>query len=136
MLVRMATIRKDFDDDTCGALVRGTMEAKLSHLDGVLGRFEPSLAKLYLLEVYLGGDRAAAAAIGVPVTRVDRLIGGLCWMMVQAASRLYDLLLKTPGLKGVAERRLVAKLNRVMKRYGHAEFETDAKNYQPARSLS
>ena len=136
MMARSATLRRKFEDETCGALVRGTMEAEMPFRNTFLGWLEPSLARLYLMNVYLHGDPKAAAEIGVQVTTADKLKGGLCLMLIYGQRRLYNLLRRTPGLKTFVERRLVAKLQKVMAMYGDGEFETDAKNYKPAKSLA
>ena len=136
MMVRAATLRREFEDETCGALVRGTMEAEMPYRRSFLGWLEPSLARLYLMNVYLRGDPKAAEAIGVTVSTADKLKGGLCLILIRAHKALYTLLRRTPGLQTATERRLVAKLNRVMAMYGDGEFETDARQYQPAKSLA
>ncbi|CAN0535024.1 unnamed protein product, partial [Scytosiphon promiscuus] len=40
--------------------------------------------------------------------------------------------LSVPGLRGIAVGRLPARKRKLLKRYGHAEFTSDAEAYRPA----
>jgi len=56
---RMLTLRRGFDDTTCGALLRATMAADLGDLSTPQGRlreeFERSFSKIYFLENFCDG---------------------------------------------------------------------------------
>jgi hypothetical protein len=136
MNARSASIRQGFDDATCGALVRATMAAYLPP-DRSLGNrirnaLEGRVARLVLVKNFLGGNAQAARDMGVPVGPVDYVIGIAILSAITLKTALYSLALKTPGLKGLADRRLVAKIRRLLRRYGNAEFTTNAEAYRPA----
>lgn len=135
MNARGGTLRSGYDDSTCGELLRATMVADLKP-DHSLGSrvyelFENAFAKLFFVQNFMSGDKAKAASIGVPLTRRDTALAALAGLYVYARIKLYKLAALVPGLRGVADRRLVAKLKRQLASYGHAEFTTDASNYRP-----
>ncbi|HCJ18432.1 MAG TPA: DUF2236 domain-containing protein, partial [Hyphomonas sp.] len=51
---------------------------------------------------------------------------------ISAKMALYRFALSVPGLRGIADRRLTARIRKLLKRYGHAEFTSDAEAYRPA----
>ncbi|MBH1943111.1 DUF2236 domain-containing protein [Erythrobacter sp. YJ-T3-07] len=129
MLARQATLRADFDDATCGMLVRGTLEAELSHDDTPIGRIdrelERSFARAFFIRHFLKGDTARAKAMGVRYSMRDRKFAVFAAARIFSQLRLYDALATVPGVRDVADRHLVSKLQRLLKRYGHAEFVSD-----------
>lgn len=135
-LARYATIRDGWDDATCGALLRATMEAQLvpgeSLAERVKERFEKSFAKLYFLINFCDGKVARAAEMGVPITGGDRARAIVVALLVNLRMKSHALAQKLPGLAGMSDRRLVAKIARLLESYGHAEFTTDAAAYRPA----
>jgi hypothetical protein len=135
-LARYATIRDGWDDATCGALLRATMEARLVPGDSLAERvqesFEKSFAKLYFLINFCDGKTERALEMGVPITAGDRARAVLVALLVNLRMMAYNLALKVPGLAAIADRRLVAKIARLLESYGHAEFTTDAAAYRPA----
>ena len=137
MTARNQTLRKGFDDETCGALVRATLAAYLppdrSWPNRLFDTVERGFAKVFFLRQFLGGDLQAATRMGVSVTLADRVLFGLVAAMVVSRMAAYGLALKIPGLRDLADRDLVAQLRRHLVRYGHAEFTTDAAQYRPTR---
>jgi len=136
MTARGGTLRAGYDDKTCGELLRATMAADLRP-DASLGsriyeRFERSFAKLFFVQNFMAGDRAKAAAIGVPLTRLDVVQAAAAGLFVYGRIKLYALASHIPGLNRAADRRLVAKLKAQLASYGHAEFTTDAAQYRTA----
>ena len=136
MNARSGSIRQGFDDATCGALVRATLAAYLPP-DKSLGNrihdaLEKRLARLVLVKHFLGGNAQMARDIGVPVQRLDYAVAGMLFPVIAVKMALYEAALKVPGLRDVADRHLVAKLRRLLARYGHAEFTTDAAAYRSA----
>ncbi|MEQ6901582.1 hypothetical protein [Nocardioides sp. YIM 152588] len=133
LATRHATLRRDFDDDTCGRLVRATMSADIererSRLNSFRTPFERSMSKLSLVNAYLDGDRARAAAMGVPVTRGDRLRAAAAGAYLATQVVPFAVAARVPALRGAADRRLVRKVERVLRRYSGAEFTTDAATY-------
>lgn len=79
----------------------------------------------------MGGDRAKAASIGVKVGTRDIAVAGAAGVFVASRMGLYALASRLPGLRSVADRRLVAKLEKQLASYGKAHFTTDAAQYRP-----
>ena len=73
-----------------------------------------------------------AASIGVTLTSGDVALAAVAGLFIYARMRLYALAAHIPGLRGVADRRLIAKLKAQLVGYGHAEFTTDAAQYRPS----
>ena len=136
MLTRQATLRKAWDDDTCGELVRSTVTAKVANdklLRGALRqRMELSLSKLLLVRNHCGGDYAIARDMGVDITASDKVIGSLTALLMFSRLYAYRLAMKVPGLSGLVDRHLIRKLGRLLDGYGHARFESNAADYKPA----
>jgi hypothetical protein len=136
MNARGASIRQGFDDETCGTLVRATLEAylppdrKLGHR--LFNALEKRLARLVLVKHFLGGDSQKAREIGVPVGPLDYAVAMGLFPYISAKMALYRFALSVPGLRGIADRRLTARIRKLLKRYGHAEFTSDAEAYRPA----
>ena len=136
MNARGASIRQGFDDETCGTLVRATLEAylppdrKLGHR--IFNALEKRLARLVLVKHFLGGDSQKAREIGVPVGPLDYAVAMGLFPYISAKMALYRFALSVPGLRGIADRRLTARIRKLLKRYGHAEFTSDAEAYRPA----
>jgi hypothetical protein len=134
MSTRHATLRKAWDDTTCGELVRATMASYLApdktFRSRVRESFERSFSKSFFVRTYLNGDRARAREIGIPLTVADRGRAVVVGLLV--ASRLigYEIAAKIPGIRDRADRRLVRKLTRILDQLGHAEFTTDASAYR------
>lgn len=137
MDARNATLRKGFDDATCGELIRATLSAytlpdrKFGHR--LFNAIEQRFARLVFIKQFLNGDSAAAAAMGVKVNRMDYVIAAIVGLGIALQMTLYRMALKIPGLKAYADKRLTAKIRKLLNRYGHAEFTTDAEAYRPAR---
>lgn len=99
MLTRHATLRKAFDDATCGPLVKGAMAAELSN-DNSLGgrlsrRLEMGFSKAFFVRHFTDGDPAKAAKMGVTFTAADRFCAATAVLLVfpkmfayHAASRI------------------------------------------------
>src|SRR6478735_877986 len=135
---RQATLRKAYDDETCGALLRATMKAYLepyhSRLSRLHDRFERSFSKAFFVKRFLEGDDARAAEMGVALTRADRAQALAVALLAGGQVIGYGLALRVPGIAEVADRRLVAKLDRILGRLGHADFSSDAATYRPVHS--
>jgi hypothetical protein len=136
MNARGASIREGFDDETCGTLVRATLEAYLppDRKPGhrIFNALEKRLARLVLVKHFLNGDAERARRIGVPVGPTEYAVAAVLFPYIAAKMALYRFALFVPGLRKVADRRLTARIRRLLKRYGHAEFTSDAEAYRPA----
>ena len=73
-----------------------------------------------------GWGRESAGAAG------DVALAAIAGLFIYARIRLYALAAHVPGLRAVADRRLIAKLRAQLASYGHAEFTTDAAHYRPS----
>lgn len=138
MNARSGTLRSGYDDSTCGELLRATMAADLRPDNSRRARvhevFELAFAKLFFVKSFMGGDKAKAASIGVKLTSSDVALAAIAGLFIYARMRLYALAAYIPGVRGIADRRLIAKLRAQLVSYGHAEFTTDAAQYRPSAS--
>jgi hypothetical protein len=138
MLARQATLRGGFDEATCGALVRGTMNTELSHDPSPSGRLdrllERSFSKAFFITHFLQGDTSRAAAMGVRYSLLDRKLALIAAVRIFAQLRLYRALAEVPALRQIADQRLIGKLRRLLKGYGGADFESDGDAYRSAHS--
>ncbi len=136
MLARQATLRSAYDEETCGALVRGTMTTELSHDRTLLGQIdrelERSFSKAFFIRQFLQGDTARASRMGVAYGARDRRLALVAAGRIFSQVRLYDALARVPGVRDMADRRLVGKLEGLLARYGRADFTSDGEAYRPA----
>lgn len=134
LLTRAGTLRGGFDDATCGALVRATMAADLSHGTGFSARLdarmERSFAKVFFVRNFVDGDRRAASRLGVDVTPVDLVWAAATTLWILSHVRSYDLAARIPVLRDLADERLVQKLREFLAWCGHAEYATDGERYR------
>ncbi|MBP7705377.1 MAG: DUF2236 domain-containing protein [Caulobacter sp.] len=136
MNLRDQTLRKGFDDRTCGVLLRATLDAYLPKTDNLPNRvfntIERGFSKVFFVRTFLKGDQAKARSMGVVLTPADKLFFLGSAIFVGLRAKAYALAMRTPGLRDVADRILVRKIHRLLADYGHAEFTTDAAAYKPA----
>ena len=136
MLTRQATLRKAWDNETCGELVRSTVTADIANdhlLRGPLRkRMELSLSKLLLVKNHCAGDYSIAKDMGIDITASDRFIGSVTALLMFARLYAYRFAMRTPGLSQMADRHLIKKLNRLLTGYGQAKFESNSAEYRPA----
>ena len=134
--MRAATLRDGYNDATCGALMRATMQAKLFD-DSLQGKvyqwLEPSFAKLFCKRHFLANDPERAQQIGIILQPSDYVRAGIAMLMTAIQITAYRIALLIPGLDRLADRSLVRKIKRLLMHYGHADFTTDAETYRPAR---
>lgn len=133
MATRHATLRRAWDDDTCGALVRATMAADIAseekRSEKLLSQFERSFAKFVLGKMYLDGDFDRVREIGIPVTFVDVLRAMVAVGYLATKVGRYAIGLRIPPLREFTRRRLIARTEYLYSRLGGAEFRTDASEY-------
>jgi hypothetical protein len=136
MNARGATLRAGFDDATCGELVRATLNAYLppdeSPENRLFDKVERRFSKVFFLRNFMNGDVAAARRMGVEVGPRDVMMFGVVALLVTSQLLAYRLARNVPGVSDLADARLVAKLRKQLKRYGHAEFTSDVEKYRPA----
>lgn len=136
MNARNGTLRSGFEDETCGALIRATMTAYLPPEKTfgykLFDTLERRFSRTIFVKFFLQGDNEAARKIGVPIGWKEYAVSALVAPMIAVQMASYGLALRVPGLRGVADRSLVRRIRKLLKRYGHAEFTTDAEAYKPA----
>lgn len=136
MMARTVSLREEFEDATCGELVRGTMNARLSSDSSLRGRayewMERGFSKYFLIRNFCNGKVSRAQEIGVSYHLPDRLATAVAIVVVVATSSYYRLGMSVPGLRTLLDRQLVNKLARLLDSYGHADYITDASQYKVA----
>jgi hypothetical protein len=135
--MRAATLRDGYNDATCGALMRATMQAQLfdDSLRGKVFRlFEPSFAKLFCARNFLSKDPDRARQAGITLTSLDYARASVAGLMIAIQMAGYQIALQLPLLGALADRALIRKINRLLTHYGHADFTSDADAYRPAQA--
>jgi hypothetical protein len=140
MTARNSTLRQGFDDETCGALIRATLNAYLppdrSLKNRLHDRVERRFAKAFFLRHFLNGDQAKAAAMGIEVGPADRLVFAAVALAVIGEMTAFKAADRIPVLRDVADAALVRRVRNLLARYGHAEYVTDAAQYRPAHAAA
>ncbi|TMR88312.1 oxygenase MpaB family protein [Nonomuraea basaltis] len=133
LATRHATLRKAYDDATCGALVRATMAAYLepdtSFTSRIRDRFERSFSKAFFIRSFLAADNDRATQMGIGLTRTDKLRATCVGLAIGTQMALYHALLKIPATANAADARLIMKLNHDLHRLGRPAFTTNAAAY-------
>ena len=136
IMARALSLREEFDDDTCGELVRGTMDAALLDDPSVRGRIhswmERGFSKYFLIQNFCDGKTARAEKIGIHYRLEDKLATALTILVIIASSGFYTLGMRIPGLRSLLDKKLVNKIASLLDSYGHADFITDASEYKLA----
>ena len=136
IMARALSLREEFDDDTCGELVRGTMDAALLDDPSVRGRIhswmERGFSKYFLIQNFCDGKTARAEKIGIHYRLEDKLATAVTILVIIASSGFYTLGMRIPGLRSLLDKNLVNKIASLLDSYGHADFITDASEYKLA----
>lgn len=136
---RALALRAGFDEETCGGLLRATLEADLIDTSTAQGqvraRLERSFAKVYFMQNFCNGSDKAAARYGVKIRAIDKLRATAVGVGLMGQMRLYGVAAKTPVVRHLADQRLVGKLRGYLGSLGHAEFTTDAAKYKPSAAI-
>ena len=136
IMARALSLKEEFDDDTCGELVRGTMDAELLDDPSVRGRLhswmERGFSKYFLIQNFCDGKSARAEEIGIHYRLEDKLATGVTILVILASSGFYTVGMRIPGLSRLLDRQLVHKIASLLDSYGHADFITDASEYKLA----
>ncbi len=137
LLTRHATLRKGFDDN-CAALVRAMLTADLTSDHSLPGRLhtwlERGFAKVYFVTNLMRGGKSAAAKVGVQVGLADYIAAAAAGILITSGMAAYAVAARIGLISDAADRSLVRKLTKQLKRYGSAEFTTDAATYRPAHT--
>ena len=136
IMARALSLREEFDDDTCGELVRGTMDAELLDDPSMRGRIhswmERGFSKYFLIQNFCDGKTARAEKIGIHYRLEDKLATAVTILVIIASSGFYTLGMRIPGLRSLLDKKLVNKIASLLDSYGHADFITDASEYKLA----
>tara|TARA_R110001592_G_scaffold363372_1_gene686110 strand:+ start:232525 stop:233853 length:1329 start_codon:yes stop_codon:yes gene_type:complete len=136
MMARTLSLKEAFDDDSCGELVRGTMDAELFTDPSVGGRMhrwmEHGFSKYFFIRNFCEGKTARANALGIPYGVEDRLATAVTLSAILVSSTFYKLGMHIPGVDTLLDRRLIKRLAKLLDSYGHADFITDATQYKLA----
>jgi ER-bound oxygenase mpaB/B'/Rubber oxygenase, catalytic domain len=131
-----ATLRRGYDEVSALQLTRSALAANLRPDDRlhnrIINNLERRFSKVYFLKNSVGGDKKEAARRGVEVSSTDRVAATFVGLYLITQLALYNKAEKIPGIRKFVERHLVTKLAKLLNRYGHAEFATDADAYRPA----
>jgi len=133
LIARHVSLREGYDDETCGALVRGTMEADLFDTSSITGRLhawlENGFSKFVLIKSFLDGDTERAAAIGITFRRREKLAAGVAAGSLALKTAFYRVGLRLPVVSSRVDARLNRRLAELLDMYGHADFVADADRY-------
>ena len=97
------TLRKGFDDATCGELTRATLAAYLPSDEDArqpdLRQDRAALLEDLLPAAFLGGDKAKAEAMGVKITAADWATFVACGAFIGVRKTLYGIACRLPGVR-------------------------------------
>ncbi len=129
-------MKEEFDDATCGVLVRGTMEAQLFDDPSIRGRLhrwmERGFSKFFLIRNFCNGKAARAEAMGIRYGLEDKLAAAVTIGVILVTSSFYHIGMRIPGLSDLLDRHLINRIAALLDSYGHADFITDASQYKLA----
>ncbi|OMC13943.1 hypothetical protein A5735_01375 [Mycolicibacter heraklionensis] len=137
---RAALLRDDFDDATCGELVRSTMAAYLRPVDTrwerIADAVEKSYSKAAFTKAFCHGDRAVAKTKGVSIGLGDYLRIGLTAPFIMGRVAVVQRASRIPALSQITDDYLVRLIKRRLTTYGKPEFTSDVNDYTPSGQLA
>lgn len=134
MITYAGTLRDGYDEDTCGALVRSTIQAyrpkDRSFKSRIYNQVETSFSKVYFRRVFLrGSDKAKAQMMGVEPTFLDNALASVAGAYITPQILAHLGALKIPVVEWVADKWLIRRLKQLLNEYGHPEYITDVSQY-------
>lgn len=136
-LARAATLRKGYDDATCGELVRATMRAELRSDRSIPSRiaetFERSFSTAFFLRAFLQNDPEMAEQMGIGLSLGDQARVAVAGPLIFGRLKAVQLANKVPPLRPFTDAYVTWTLRQRIRGYGHAEYRTDASTYADAR---
>ena len=133
LTARHVSLREGYDDEICGKLVRGTMDADLFDTSSLRGKLhawmEDGFSRFVLITSFLGGDTERADEMGITFGLDKKVAAGAAAGVIAATTAFYEVGLRLPVLSGLVDARLNARLAHLLDSYGHADFVTDAERY-------
>lgn len=141
IMTYFGTLRDGYDDATCGALARATMEAyrpKDRRLRSrIYNSLERSFSRVYFERLFPGsGKGSMAKQMGIESTISDYVRFFLVAMYLAPQVTLHLIVSRIPILSVVADKVLVRKINKLLVGYGHAEYTTDVAQYTDGNNTS
>ncbi|CAM3689744.1 oxygenase MpaB family protein [Tsukamurella ocularis] len=135
-LGRAALLRDDFDDETCGALVRSSMEAYLrperGPVDEVASMVEKAWSKTSFAIAFCDGRPSKAARMGVDFTPVDVGLVALTAPFIGGRTIAAEIGVRIPVVRHAVDRYLTRLIHQRLATYGHPEFVSDGADYARA----
>lgn len=129
-----ATLRDGYDDDTCGALTRATMNAyrgkDQSFMSRLANEFERSFSLLFFTYAFAGGNKNLLKKMKVTPKTKDYIQAMAVGAYIAPQLLTYFVLSKIPVIKELSDKSLVARINKQLVRYGRAEYTSDANKYK------
>ncbi len=129
---RAALLRDDFDDATCGELVRSTIAAYLrprhTLFDRAADAVERSWSKIFFA-AFFGGNLREAARRGVRLGLADVARIGITAPFLVGRFFAVMWASKKPKLQKICDDYTIRVLNKRLETYGKPEYTTDAKDY-------
>ncbi|MDE0802390.1 MAG: oxygenase MpaB family protein [Acidimicrobiales bacterium] len=133
LTARHVSLRESYDDEICGKLVRGTMDADLfdtSTLQGKLHAWlEDGFSRFVLITSFLAGDRARADEMGISFGLDKKIAAGAAAATIAATTAFYEIGMRLPIVSGFVDTKLNERLAHLLDSYGHADFVTDADRF-------
>lgn len=141
MLTYAATLRDGYDDDTCGELVRSTMDAYRPNdktiKSQIFNEVEKRFSKVFFTNTFLrGGDKSRARKMHVVPSLLDYAVFGAASLHILPRLQADMIAQRLPIVGRLSDRILISKLNDLLVEYGHAEYVTDASRYKDAKKSS
>ncbi|RLU00336.1 oxygenase MpaB family protein [Ketobacter sp.] len=139
IMTYFGTLRDGYDDETCGALARATMEAYRPQDQSLRSRIynslECSFSRVYFQWLFPGsGKGSMAQPMGIESGIQDYVKFLLVALYLAPKVGFHMVASRTPILNRYADRILVRKINRLLVEYGHAEYTTDASQYTDGKN--
>lgn len=135
-LGRAALLRDDFDDETCGALVRSSMEAYLrpdrGPVNEVASLVEKAWSKTSFAIAFCDGRPSKAARMGVDFTPVDVALVALTAPFIGGRTIAAEIGVRIPLVRDGVDRYLTRLIHQRLATYGHPEFVSDGADYARA----
>lgn len=133
LTARHVLLREGYDDEICGTLVRGTMDAQLFDTSTLQGKvhawMEDGFSRFVLISSFLGGDHERAAEMGITFGLPEKIAAGAAAATIGAMNLFYRVGLELPVVGRQVDAMLNARLAGLLDSYGHADFVTDADQY-------
>ncbi|KXO88515.1 hypothetical protein AXK56_11175 [Tsukamurella pulmonis] len=130
---RAALLRDDFDDETCGALVRSSMEAYLrpghSPFDEVASLVEKAWSKTSFALAFCSGKPAKAARMGVDFTPLDVALVAVTAPFIGGRTIAAEIGARIPVVRTGVDIYLTRLIHQRLATYGHPEFVSDGATY-------